>query len=153
MGDGVIGPTTASYLFFKRIELEQTKINLYTATTSSEVRLFKLLKLESGFDPAAVGSVDQMDRGLAQINFKWHPDVVNAEAFDPEFSIPWAANYIVSAFREISNLEGAYVSYNVGKFYAKKWVNAGKPPSGIYSVTGKDVAYTCTRYINLLKKQ
>jgi hypothetical protein len=42
---------------------------------------------ESRFDPLVRGHVDPRDRGLVQINSYWHPEVSDAEAFDPVFSI------------------------------------------------------------------
>lgn len=42
---------------------------------------------ESRFDPLVRGHADPRDRGLVQINAFWHPDVTDAQAFDPVFSI------------------------------------------------------------------
>jgi hypothetical protein len=42
---------------------------------------------ESRFNPSVRGHVDPRDRGLVQINSFWHPNVSDAEAFDPVFSI------------------------------------------------------------------
>ena len=47
---------------------------------------------ESGGDPAAVGKSDPRDRGLWQINSRWHPDVDDAWAFDAERSTRYALN-------------------------------------------------------------
>jgi hypothetical protein len=43
---------------------------------------------ESGFDPAAVNTNTDgtRDRGLYQINEKWHPEITDAQAFNPEFA-------------------------------------------------------------------
>ena len=45
------------------------------------------IRCESQFDPQAVGEVDRRDRGLVQINSFFHPQVSDAEAFDPRFAI------------------------------------------------------------------
>lgn len=42
---------------------------------------------ESRFNPLVRGHVDPRDRGLVQINSFWHPEVSDAQAFDPVFSI------------------------------------------------------------------
>ncbi len=46
---------------------------------------------ESRYDAAIVGEVDSGDRGLWQINRRYWPDVSDAQAFDPVFSMHWAA--------------------------------------------------------------
>lgn len=47
---------------------------------------------ESGGDPEAV-SKTRKGYGIAQINLSAHPDVSQAEAFDPAFAIKWAARF------------------------------------------------------------
>jgi cell wall-associated NlpC family hydrolase len=51
------------------------------------VKAIAIARAESGFDPKSVNvNNDQWrsrDRGLWQINDHWHPDVTDAEAFDP----------------------------------------------------------------------
>jgi hypothetical protein len=48
---------------------------------------------ESGGDPSAVNrQPDNIDRGLWQISSKWHPNVSDAAAFDPEASTRYAYN-------------------------------------------------------------
>lgn len=48
---------------------------------------------ESGGDPAAVNrQPDNVDRGLWQISSKWHPNVSDSAAFDPEASTRYAFN-------------------------------------------------------------
>ena len=60
----------------------------YSVPTST---LFNLVFYESRWDP----NVDNgYDRGLVQINRKWNPEVSDAEAFDPEFSLRFAAEKI-----------------------------------------------------------
>lgn len=53
--------------------------------------LANLVQSESQWDPNAVNG---QDRGLVQINSKYWPDVSDAEAFDPEFALKFAADAI-----------------------------------------------------------
>ena len=48
----------------------------------------KVANCESGLNPKAVNTNTDgsTDRGIFQINNKYHPEVTDAEAFDPEFS-------------------------------------------------------------------
>ncbi len=48
----------------------------------------RVAKCESGLDPRAVNvnALGSTDRGLFQINDKYHPEVTKEEAFDPEFA-------------------------------------------------------------------
>jgi soluble lytic murein transglycosylase-like protein len=142
---GVVNPETARRLFKKRI---------WAASHNEGVPalyLCKQLNLESGFDPAAVGYVDARDRGLAQINSYWHPTVTDDKAFDPSFSIPWAANYFSENFKALNDVDAALAAHNVGRFYAREWLKQGKPPSGLYTLEGKDYAAIITRYVKLVK--
>lgn len=52
---------------------------------------YKVAKCESGLrrDAINVNTTGSRDRGLYQINDKYHPDVIDAQAFDPEFAINW----------------------------------------------------------------
>lgn len=49
----------------------------------------RVAKCESGLRPDAknVNAPDSIDRGLFQINSKWHPEITDAQAYNPEFSI------------------------------------------------------------------
>jgi hypothetical protein len=142
---GVVNPETARRLFKKRI-WAVSHIEGIPA-----LYLCKQLNLESGFDPAAVGYVDSRDRGLAQINSYWHPDVSDKEAFDPSFSIPWAGSYLSENLKALGDIETAVAAHNVGRYYARLWLEAGKPASGLYTLEGKDYAAIITRYIKLVK--
>ena len=145
--DGVIGPTTARRLFKKRIWEESHK------SGNPALLLCKQLNLESGFDPAAVGYVDPRDRGLAQINSYWHPEVLDEDAFDPAYSIPWAAEYLSNNIEALNDNDAALAAHNVGRFYARQWLEAGKPASGLYTAEGKDYAAIITKYLSLLKSR
>jgi len=145
--DGVIGPRTSKELFKKRV-LEQEKYFFIP-----DNYLCKQLSLESAFDPAAVGYTDPRDRGIAQINSFWHPNVDDNEAFDPSFAIPWSARYLSENISSLGDIEAGVVAHNTGRYYARRWLEAGKPEEGLYSGAGKDYAYQCTRYLSLINKQ
>jgi len=144
---GVIASGTARKLFKKRIWDASHKASPIVVPA---LTLCRQLNLESGFDPAAVGNVDPRDRGLAQINSYWHPTVSDEEAFDPAFAIPWAANYFAANLDALKDIGAATAAHNVGRFYARKWLEAGKPASGIFTETGRDVAVVITRYLQLV---
>lgn len=141
---GVVNPTTARKLFKKRIWA------ISHAEGIPALWLCKQLHLESGFDPAAVGYVDPRDRGLAQINSYWHPTVDDREAFDPSFSIPWAGNYLSENLKALGDIQAAVAAHNVGRYYARLWLEAGKPATGLYTLEGKDYAAIITRYVKLV---
>jgi hypothetical protein len=49
----------------------------------------RVAKCESGLNPKAINinAPDSIDRGLYQINSKWHPEVTEEQAFNIQFSI------------------------------------------------------------------
>lgn len=51
----------------------------------------RVARCESGLRPQAlnVNTTGSRDRGIYQINDKYHPDVTDAQAFDPEFAANW----------------------------------------------------------------
>lgn len=144
---GVIASGTARKLFKKRIWDSSHRANV------PGLYLCKQINLESGFDPAAIGNVDPRDRGLAQINSYWHPDVSDEEAFNPAYSITWAANYLGANFLALGDIEAAVAAHNVGRFYARTWLAAGKPKSGLYTTGGKDYAVIITKYLSLINSR
>lgn len=145
--DGVVGPRTARAMF--RTRIFQAELDRSVPDHLS----FKQIDLESGFDPGATGSVDPKDRGLCQINFTAHPDITDDKAFDPSFAVPWAADYLMDAIEALHDVDAGLAAYNVGRFYAKKWLDAGKPASGLMTVGGKDYAAICTNYVKLVKSR
>lgn len=58
----------------------------------------RVAKCESSLNPKAINinAPDSIDRGVFQINSKWHPDVTEAQAYDVEFS----ARFFCKAFKE-----------------------------------------------------
>lgn len=149
--DEVAGPTTLKELFRKRVESIEDAFDLWRGT------LGRQLWLESAFDPVAKGVVDPEDTGIAQINLRIHSTVTEAQAFDPNFSFRWAAQYIVDArdriVDEIDALKAARAAYNIGTEYAKEWMLKGFPSSGGPQLGNEDSFTRATNYIQLIDKQ
>lgn len=116
LADGVVGPITAKKLFRRRIKSVELKYEI------PNEYLCGLIKNESNFDPGATGYVDPRDRGLLQINSKWHPGIDDHEAFDPSFSIPWGGQYLAGAFNHFLRWDAAIASYNAGYGGASTWI-------------------------------
>jgi hypothetical protein len=55
-------------------------------------------KCESGLNPLAkhTNILGSVDRGLYQINSKYHPEVSDTQAFDPEFSINFFCDAVIA---------------------------------------------------------
>lgn len=146
--DGIIGPETARYLF--RIYSYKVEHDL----SISNHYLQKIGGQESGHDPVAQGFVDERDEGWAQISLSNHPDITQKQAWTPSFAIPWAGKYLLSFYNNQSkDWEGAVASYNVGSFYAKEWIDAGKPSSGGPVVDGQDIFSRATQYVKGVSAQ
>lgn len=133
--DGVVGPMTSRLLFRDWVRHEQTRLGIQSDL------LCKLISLESGYDPGATGYADPRDRGLAQINSHWHPDVTDAEAFDPHFAITWTAESLRTAYNYLHDWEAAVAAHNVGLETSRRWLEAGKPPG------------TAATYVRLVRGQ
>lgn len=78
-----------------------------------------LLSHESGFNPQATGvntaPVRSTDRGIAQINNLAYPNVSNAQAYDPSYAIPFAAQKLAAAKKNCGTWSGALQVYNSGQ--------------------------------------
>lgn len=142
--DGKVGPTVARVLFRKRA-LNQEALN-----GIPDHLLAELKTLESANDPAATGYVDPGDHGLMQIHMAFHPDISDAQAFDPAFSVPWGARYLTSADAQLDDWDAAVASYNVGAYYAGLWLQAGKPTSGMM-LGNTDIFATAYHYVHLVR--
>ena len=57
----------------------------------SSTTIYKIIEGESNFNTLAVGDKG-MSRGLVQIHKKYHPDITDEMAFDPDFSINFLAS-------------------------------------------------------------
>ncbi len=149
--NGEIGRTTARELFRKRVEEIEDTYGYPRGT------LGKKFLLESAYDPVAIGWADPDDTGIAQINIRIHTSVTKEEAFDPEFSFNWAADYVSDnrdrIEKEVNTLKAARASYNVGVEYAKRWMLAEFPASGGPMLGGQDSFTRATNYIALIDKQ
>lgn len=56
-------------------------------------------RCESNLNPNAVGDLDLgVSRGLYQISRRWHPEVSDAQAFDPDFAAEWAAQRFAAGY-------------------------------------------------------
>jgi hypothetical protein len=151
---GTIGKHNAGELFRPRIENLEQRHGLPRGALGRKVRL------ESLFDPVAIGGVDQADRGIAQINieeFGGFHKVTLAQAYEPEFALSWAARYIVANAERIADevnvMKAGRASYNVGVEYAKRWLLAGFPADGGPKIGDEDSFARATRYIELIDKQ
>lgn len=149
--DGTIGRITARELFRKRVQEIEQDYGLPHGT------LGKKFLLESAYDPVAIGFVDPDDTGIAQINLRIHTGVSLEQAFDPEFSFGWAAEYVKDnrdrIIREVNVLKAARAAYNIGVEYAKRWMLDGFPASGGPLIGGADSYERATQYIALIDKQ
>lgn len=145
--DGQAGPKTCKILFLKRTRFVQNLYNIPNDLTAKQIQV------ESAWDPSARGSVDPRDRGLVQINSGAHPEISDAEADSPAFSIDWSAQALRTAIDSLTDIDTALAAHNVGYFYAKKWRDAGKPATGVFTSAGKDIAVVCTNYVKLIKSQ
>ena len=145
--DGQLGPRTAKELFRKRVKEIQAVYQI------PDDLLCKTTGLESGWDPGAIGRVDNNDHGLVQINAPSHPDISLEEAIDPKFALNWAGNSMKVNYGRIGDWDGVLAAHNLGTYYANKWVQAGKPASGGPMVTRGDVYTLATRYVSLVRSQ
>lgn len=98
-------PDIAQAAFISNINTQalvtaDTAANLKTEATAvaekykiSTTTLFNLIDAESKWDPATT-SPDGNDRGLVQISRIWFPSISDAEAYNPAFSLDFAASQI-----------------------------------------------------------
>lgn len=92
------------------------------------------LNYESRLRPNATGfnKSGSIDRGIAQINNQAHPEVSDAEAYNPRFAIHWAAAYDAALYQRCGSYAGALQAYNSGRCngapaYAKAIIDAAGP--------------------------
>lgn len=77
--------------------VEQTIIRVAKEECVDPVLAVKVAQCESALNPKAilVNENGTRDRGIYQINDKWHPEVTDEQAFNPEFS----AHFFCKAFK------------------------------------------------------
>ena len=147
IGDGQLGPKTAAKLFRKRTIAAQGQRGIPDDLAA------KMTQLESGWDPGAIGRVDNNDTGIVQINMPSHPNISFEDALDPAWAIHWGAQHLKGNYDRIKDWDGAVAAHNLGYFYANKWVQAGKPASGGPKLTRGDAYTLATNYVALVRKQ
>ena len=79
--------------------------------------LRSMLMHESGLNRYAISPTG--DYGIAQINLSSHPDISITQAFDPIFSIYWAAENLRGKIAVMGNEYNALRGYNCGEWGAK----------------------------------
>lgn len=124
--DGSVGPNTMKALLLPHIK----RIG-GTADAGGQpwwTVVYGMLANEGGWDPGAVGYVDQDDLGLAQINGRAHPNYTVAQRFDPIVAIEFNIRYLKDALVDLDgNLRDAVLSYNLGSYGITLWIKAGRP--------------------------
>ena len=68
---------------------------------------------------------DQSGRGIAGIDKKYHPEVSDEEAFDPQFAINWMAVELGKLNRKHGNTYDASREYNGGPNFASERIGYG----------------------------
>lgn len=149
--NGRVDSITSKELFKKRIDFIEFKYGLPYGTIG------KKIKLESAFDPVAVGTVDPSDKGLCQINTRIH-NVTTEQAFSPSFCVEWAAKYLSGNYKDLAErvniLLATRASYNIGVDYAYRWMMDDFPPAGgFFGGSEIDWYKRATEYIELIDKQ
>lgn len=134
--DGSVGPNTMGHLLVPHIKR--------LGGANWEV-VYGLLRNEGGFDPGAVGTVDEQDLGLAQINGRAHPTLTIEQRFDPMVAIQFNADYLANGLKELGNVRDAVLSYNLGIGGVRTWIRAGRPR--FYSPDNGPLRDT-TQYVN-----
>jgi len=143
---GEVDMATATLLFWPHILLQQVLKGI------PDNLLFGVLRLESALDPGAQGVVDKTDRGIAQWNLRYHPDITDEIAYgDPIFCIEMAATALADSYESLKKLNAknlpdhtlwdAAVAHHNNPSLARKWVREGKAPT-------ERIAY----YVELVRK-
>lgn len=115
------------------------KYGVNTFVLSSQIRN------ESGFNPTArgynrdkYGNVISTDRGIAQINDYWHPEISNKQADDPQWAMDWMARTMAEKFKRHGDWGKALSEYNTGNprdGFSNGYVN--KIMGGMKQATGQ----------------
>lgn len=121
--DGSVGPKTARRLWLPEFIWWQAALRIPSNF------LWGLAGLESGFDPGAEGTVDADDRGLFEINRRYHPEVSDAVAFgDVGWCVAWAGNAMRAAYDSLHSWDAAIAYWN-NPAAARQWVALGHAPN------------------------
>lgn len=122
--DGIVGHKSARALYEPFVNDTERKLQI------PEHLLHGQLMLESGYDPGAQGSMDARDRGLCQVNSRWHPDVTDELAYGrPKWIINWSGSRLRSAYDGLSveSWDAALASHNNPE-KAQQWARSGEAP-------------------------
>ena len=134
--DGVIGPKTARRLFFPLYAWWEAALEI------PQRFLWGQGRLESQLDPGAEGGVDRDDRGVAQWNRRYHPDVTDELAFsNPRFCVQREAEDLRRAFDRFGWWDPALAWHN-HHVDAIAWAQNGTAPNE-----------RINRYVNAVKQQ
>ena len=122
--DGVVGPTTARYLWRTYASPAEQANGIPNHWVS------RIGTGESNADPVAEGVVDPSDEGYLQFHLPYWPGTTLEEAWSPKYEIEQAAAKLKTLRRQTTSWEGAVAAWNIGSTYARQWVDAGYPTSG-----------------------
>jgi peptidoglycan hydrolase-like protein with peptidoglycan-binding domain len=146
--DGVIGMITARYLFHHYTYASEAKYSIPNKLVT------RLGNQESANDPTAQGYFDPGDEGWGQIHLAAHPGITQQQAWTPSFAIEFTAQGLQGFYAsQIADWDGAVASWNCGQYYAKQWVQAGKPAYGGPILAGQDMWTRATHYVTGVKSQ
>ncbi len=143
--DGVVGPNTALLLFRKR------KLALEHQFGVPGNWLGKIATAESSNDPVAQGMMNPSVEGMMAINLSWYPAISHEEAWDPGWCLNWAATKIIANIEFCGDEEGGVAAYNIGRIYAKQWVDAGKPAEGGPKLGDQDAFARASSYLSVVQ--
>lgn len=122
--DGIVGPTTARYLWRQYAGPVETELGIPNRWIS------RLGTGESNADPVAEGVVDPQDEGYLQFHLPYWPGTTLEQAWSPKYEIGQAGEKLKTLRRQTTSWKGAIAAWNVGSTYARQWVDAGYPSSG-----------------------
>lgn len=156
VADGAIGPKTSKSLLINDLAtVVQRNWRLFPASQPVNQRILcGLITQESGWDAGAVGTVDNHDLGLMQINGDNH-DYTEEQRLDPMIAFQFAFDYLFNALNDYRsvNIDDAIASYNLGLGGMSRWITQGRPilywPSGSNPAT--DTPRRVWDYINTIK--
>lgn len=113
--DGRIGAKSVVRLFKHHFDFCQYVLGI------PDNLLMGLCRLESALDPGAQGFIDNRDRGIAQFNSYYHPNVSDEIAYSrPDLCIGIAANMLKDAYDKYGTWDCAIAAHN-NPTKAKLW--------------------------------
>lgn len=140
--DGWLGPLTATAIVWAQHQLNVTAdgqagphtlqamlwpvIQQVAGTNAHTVG--GIASHESGFDPGAVGELDDHDIGLVQINGPANPTLTEAQRFDYHVAFKYCADRIAAALNTYHNIDYAIASY-ANPSWAQTWSKTGTAPN------------------------